>query len=262
MKKGAPILTAQNLDIGYRSKRQITTIAQGLNIEVETNQLIAVLGKNGVGKSTLLRTLLGLQPALSGTIVINGKLLSDYSATALAKNIAVVLTEAIPENNLTVYELVALGRQPYTNWVGVLNQADREAIEQALHQCGLSEFKHQRFNELSDGQRQRVMIARALAQNTQLIVLDEPTAHLDIQHKLEVFALLAELVSSHGKTILLSTHEVNIALDVAQQLWLFHEEGLMAGNPTQLISSGAISKLFDSSRIHFDVKTRQFNLKG
>lgn len=262
MKNVPSILNTENLAIGYRSKKREIPIAKNLDLEVKQGQLIAVLGKNGVGKSTLLRTLLGLQPALIGTINLDGKLLSRYTALGLAKKMAVVLTDQVPENNLTVYELIALGRQPYTNWLGTLNHRDREAIDMAIEQCGVHEYRSKRFYELSDGQRQRVMIARALAQNTELIVLDEPTVHLDIQHKLEVFSLLERLVCEHRKTILLSTHEINTALDVAHQIWLMHEQGLSTGSANQLIETGAFSKLFDSSRVHFDVKTRRFNLKG
>ena len=262
MKDDSHIVRAQNLSIGYRSKKQDTIIVKDLNLSIEKNRLIALLGKNGVGKSTLLRTLLALQPSLSGTINLYGKSLSSFSPAAIAKKIAVVLTDPIPENKLSVYELIALGRQPYTNWLGSLTEQDHQAIELALEQCGVSSLRSKRFHELSDGQRQPVMIARALAQNTDLIILDEPTAHLDIQHKLEVFSLLENLVHQHQKTILISTHEINSAMDVAHELWLMHESGLSAGTADQLVETGAFSKLFDSSRIHFDVKTRQFNLKG
>ncbi len=262
MKNHTHIVTAENLSIGYRSKKQDTIVANDLSLSIQKNTLIAILGKNGVGKSTLLRTLLGLQPSLSGTINLHGKSLTTFSPAAIAKKIAVVLTDPIPENKLSVYELVALGRQPYTNWLGTLTEKDHKAIEVALEQCGVTALRSKSFNELSDGQRQRVMIARALAQNTDLIILDEPTAHLDIQHKLEVFSLLEHLVRQHHKTILISTHEINAAMDVAHELWLMHDQGISAGTPDQLLQTGGFSKLFDSSRIHFDVKTRQFNLKG
>lgn len=262
MKQSNTILKSEGLSIGYTSKKKIVTIQEGLDIVVKKSRLIALLGKNGIGKSTLIRTLLGMQPSLAGSIELLGRPLHSYSSAEIAQKVAVVLTEPIPENNLTVYELIALGRQPYTNWVGRLSEEDKNQIDVAIRNCQVENFINKKHFELSDGQRQRVMIARALAQNTELIILDEPTAHLDMQYKLEVFDLLETLVRKFGKTILFSSHEVPTALAVADELWLLKNSGLSTGATEALIASNEISKLFDSSRLIFDVKTKQFTLKS
>lgn len=252
------ILETKNLCIGYISKKQNTIVANDLNISLQQGGLVCILGKNGIGKSTLLRTLTKVQPKLSGEIILKNKNIENHSTVDLSKSISLVLTEKIPPSNLTVYELIALGRQPYTNWLGNLTQEDRNQINFAIEQTKLKKLVNNRCDELSDGQLQRVMICRALAQNTEIIILDEPTAHLDIQHKIETFKLLQNLAHQLKKTILISTHEIQLALQMGDELWLMTHEKLISGKPKYLIEKNFINELFDANIIHFDKNTYQF----
>ncbi len=256
------IIQTKQLAIGYTVKKQQQIIANAINIDLEAGQLVCLLGKNGIGKSTLLRTLSKVQPKLSGELCIAEKAIEQLSTEALSKQMSLVLTERIPESNLTVYELIALGRQPYTNWIGTLTEKDNKHIEKAIKQVHLEDIIDNKCDELSDGQLQKVMIARALAQNTELIILDEPTAHLDIHHKLEVFNLLKELVKEFGKTIIISTHEVQLALQLADELWLMNEKLFNTGTPNTMIEQGHLERLFSSKFITFDSKTKQFIIKN
>ena len=188
------ILKTNNLSIGYKTKKAVTIVAQNINIALKKGSLIGLVGANGIGKSTLLRTLTNVQPKLSGTTSLNSKLLEDYSNIDLAKTMSLVLTDTIASKNLTVFELVALGRQPYTNWVGNLSENDLEIVNNALLQTNINDLKQKRCFELSDGQLQKSMIARALAQDTDLIILDEPTTHLDMYHKVYILKLLQKLI--------------------------------------------------------------------
>lgn len=172
-----------------------------------------------------------------------------------------VLTERLPESQLTVFELVALGRQPYTNWIDNLSATDISAIEIALKQTEISHLKDRRFYELSDGQLQRVLIARALAQDTQIIILDEPTAHLDIHHTIKIFSLLQKLVKNTQKTVLISTHEVNLAIQLADELMLLSDGNIETGTSEELIKTNAFEKLFPSDLIKFNRTLQQFIIK-
>ncbi len=252
------ILEIKNLSIGYISKKQKLVVASDINVTLQKGELVCILGKNGIGKSTLLRTLTKVQPKLMGEVLLKNKSLENYAPTELSKSISLVLTERIPPSNLTVYELIALGRQPYTNWLGTLTKEDRNQIIFAIEQTNLQELVNKRCDELSDGQLQRVMICRALAQNTEIIILDEPTAHLDIQHKIETFILLQNLAHQLHKTVLISTHEIQLALQMGDKLWLMTNRGLIDGSPKTLIENDHINELFDSSIIRFDRNSNQF----
>jgi len=252
------VLHTKNLSIGYGSKKGDKEIAKNIDVELHTGELVCLVGRNGIGKSTLLRTLSKMQPRLAGEIYLENKNIDDYSRIDLAKIISLVLTERIPSSNLTVYELIALGRQPYTNWIGKLLQEDLDHIKEAINQSHLTELMHDRCDKLSDGQLQRAMICRALAQNTNLIILDEPTAHLDVQHKIETFRLLKKLAHELNRAILISTHEIQLATQIADSLWLMTEENIISGKPSELIESDQINLLFDSNSIYFDKESRQF----
>lgn len=256
------ILQTKNLDIGYCDKKGSTYIAKNLNITLDKEKLVCLLGKNGIGKSTLLRTLTNTQYKLGGEILLENKPIVDFEPTLLAKKMSLVLTENIPESQLTVFELIALGRQPYTNWLGKLSKLDIEKIEHAIALVQLEELIHKKNYELSDGQLQKVMIARALAQDTDLIILDEPTAHLDLHHKIEVFRILQNLVQKTNKTILLSTHEVNLAIQLADELWLMTPEKFVSGTTNALIASKDLENLFPKQQIHFNPSLKQFTLKN
>lgn len=252
------ILETKELSIGYTTKKQKTSIVSDINLSIEKGKFITLLGKNGAGKSTLLRTLCKVQKPLSGSIFINTTDLNTYSQIELAKTLSVVLTERLPESQLTVFEIVALGRQPYTNWLDRLSALDLEKIENALILTNIVHLKNKPFYQLSDGQLQRVLIARALAQDTEIIILDEPTAHLDIHHTYKVFSLLQDLVKTTHKTIIISTHEVNLAMQLADEFILLTQEKVLSGNSTALINQNAFSLLFPKDSISFNKNLQQF----
>ena len=255
------VLKTTNLSVGYPSKTENRIIADKINVNLKKGKLTCLLGKNGVGKSTLLRTLSKMQPRLGGSVELENRNIDDYARNDLAKKISLVLTERIPTSNLTVFELIALGRQPYTNWIGKLNQEDIQQIHLAIEQSHLKSLVDQRCDELSDGQLQRAMICRALAQNTDIIILDEPTAHLDIQHKIETFKLLSNIARKLNRSILISTHEIQLATQMADELWLMTNNKIITGQPKVLIDSDKINLLFDSNSIIFDKESNQFIIK-
>jgi iron complex transport system ATP-binding protein len=256
------ILKVSNLSIGYTSKNEVKTIASNLNIEIKAGNLVCLLGKNGIGKSTLLRTLTKVQPSLKGEILINSLKLESYNYKNLAKLVSLVLTERLPDSSLTVYELVALGRQPYTNWIGYLTTEDIHIIESAFEKTNTKHLMHFKCYELSDGQLQKVLIARALAQNTPIIVLDEPTAHLDLHHTINTFSLLKNLATQFKKTIIVSTHEVNLALQLANELWLMTPSKFISGKTETLVKNNNVQELFDSNLISFNKTLKQFTINN
>lgn len=255
------ILNTNNLSVGYTSKKETHEVFKNINVELKKGQLVGLVGRNGIGKSTLLRTLSKMQARLKGDILLENQNIDTFSRNDLAKIISLVLTERIPASNLTVYELIALGRQPYTNWIGKLLKEDLEHIKEALSQSHLTELAQQRCDKLSDGQLQRAMICRALAQNTDVIILDEPTAHLDVQHKIETFRLLKKIAHTLNKAILISTHEIQLATQMADELWLMTDKEIISGNPSELIDSDQINLIFDSNSIFFDKESKQFIMK-
>lgn len=255
------IFETSQLSIGYQTKRNSIAIQKGLNISLSAGTFVCLLGKNGVGKSTLLRTLSQMQPSLEGNIFLNQKLINKYHSQDLAKEISLVLTEPIPQNNLSVLEVIALGRQPYTNWIGNLSFDDHYFIEQAMEQTQVTKFASKKLHELSDGQKQRVMIARALAQNTPLIFLDEPTAHLDIHYKVSILSLLKNICKTLNKSIIIATHEVSFAIQMADQLWLMFPNKFVSGSPDELIKNKSLQKLFNSDLVSFDSNSKHFSIK-
>lgn len=253
-------IKTSNLSIGYTSKKKNTIVASDLNIELEGGKMVCLLGKNGIGKSTLLRTLTKVQNALGGTVYLNNQNLEKFSSIELAKNLSLVFTERLPESSLTVFELVALGRQPHTNWIGYLTNEDMKIIQNAFEKTKTKHLMNSKFYELSDGQLQRVMIARALAQNTPVIILDEPTAHLDLHHTINTFSLLKNLASEFNKTIIISTHEINLALQVADELWLMSPQKFVSGTTQELIESNELDLLFNSKKVSFNKQLKQFTI--
>ena len=254
------VLKTTDLSVGYSNKKSKTTIASNIAIELHSGELIGLVGANGIGKSTLLRTLTQVQPKLGGSIDINNKPLESYTSIALAKVLSLVLTESIASKNLSVFELVALGRQPYTNWVGSLTQNDLRIINNALAQTNLQEIKDSRCFEISDGQLQKVMIARALAQDTNLIILDEPTTHLDIYHKAYILKLLQKLAKENNKTILFSSHEIDLAIQLCDKIIIMTNEETIIDTPENLIKNNRFSSLFPKDLISFDQKFKSFKV--
>lgn len=255
------ILSTSDLAIGYRSKKGTSIVAQDISIQLKQGELIGLVGANGIGKSTLLRTLTSIQPSLRGQIQLVGKTISEYKPIELAQTMSLVLTEQLVSKNLTVFELVALGRQPYTNWVGSLSNEDRAITNLALEQTNITELKNRKCYELSDGQLQKVMIARALAQDTSLIILDEPTTHLDMYHKAYILKLLQELTRETNKTILFSSHEIDLAIQLCDTMIVMTPEYVYSDAPCNLISQGVFDNLFPKDLIGFDEKTGSFRVK-
>lgn len=255
------VLKADDLTIGYVSKRNKTIITENLNFSLQQGELTALTGANGIGKSTLLRTLCKMQKELSGNVAVNGISLNDYSFPALAENLSVVLTERPASMNLTAAELVALGRQPYTNWAGRLSEIDKKHIAEAMHASETYELRERKCFELSDGQLQRVLIARALAQNTPLIILDEPTTHLDLYHRVSILKLLKNLSKTKQKTILFSTHDIDLAIQLCDKMIVMTESKTHFGKPEKLIADCCFSELFPKNLIEFDKNEKRFTIK-
>ena len=215
----------KDLSIGYRTKQGVRVVAQGLTAQLQRGQLTCLLGENGVGKSTLLRTLAAFQPKLEGSVSIEGRELDDYSERKLARTIGSVLTEKPDVQQMTVMELVEMGRAPYTGFWGRLNEDDRKVCNEAVALIGIEPLKDRMIQTLSDGERQKVMIAKALAQQTPVIFLDEPTAFLDYPSKVDMLLLLSRISREAQKTIFLSTHDLELALQVADTIWLMDKSG-------------------------------------
>ncbi|MES2811411.1 MAG: ABC transporter ATP-binding protein [Bacteroidota bacterium] len=255
------ILHTENLTTGYTSKTGQTVIGQNLNLEFKAGKLIALIGANGIGKSTLLRTITGIQKPLRGNVFLNGKEISNYEPLELAQNLSVVLTEKLPSSNLTVYELIALGRQPYTNWIGTLTETDKEKINEAIALTQITHFIHKKHYEISDGQLQNVLVARALVQDTPLIILDEPTTHLDLHHKVSLFKLLKKLSKEMEKCILFSTHDIDLAIQLSDEMIVMTKDNIFQDDPCKLIEQGVFNSLFDDEDITFDAQKGKFLFK-
>lgn len=252
------ILTASNLSIGYATKKEKVVIAKELNLNLEAGKLIALIGENGIGKSTLLRTLSGIQKPLEGTVNLDNKNIKEYTQADLAQNLSLVLTEKLPPSNLTVFELIALGRQPYTNWLGKLTEDDLKKIHEAITLTQIEHLSNKKYYEISDGQFQNVLVARALAQDTPLIILDEPSTHLDLFHKVSLFKLLKRLASESNKCILFSTHDIDLAIQLSDDMIVMKESSVVQDQPCNLILSGIFDTLFKDENIKFDSEKGKF----
>ena len=252
------ILSTSNLSIGYKTKGTTNTIAKNLNLNLKEGKLIALIGANGIGKSTLLRTITGIQKPLSGTVSLNNKNIHELDALTLAQNLSIVLTEKLPPSNLTVWELIALGRQPYTNWIGTLTDNDIAKVNEAIELTQIGHLIAKRHYEISDGQLQIVLIARALAQDTPLIILDEPTTHLDLLHKVVLFKLLKKLTQETGKCILFSTHDIDMAIQLSDEMIIMTPENVVQDQPCNLIMKGSFNNLFKDEHIVFDNQKGKF----
>ena len=247
------VIQGQDLSIGYRTGKQEKIVHEHLNFQLHAGELTCLLGANGTGKSTLLRTLSASQPALSGKLDILGKSLTEYTEKERSRTIGVVLTDKTFAGGLSVYELVGLGRQPHTGFFGRLNKEDKRIIEEAMENVGIAHKAQSYTAELSDGERQKVMIAKALVQECPLILLDEPTAFLDVVSRIEIMHLLHRLAVEQEKAILLSTHDIEQALVLSNKLWLLSKEhGLQTGVTEDIILNHQMENLFPHKDIHFD----------
>lgn len=252
------VLQTQQLSVGYINQNTKNCIATNLNLNFQVGKLITLIGANGIGKSTLLRTLTAIQAPLSGEVLLKGKNIQKFSSIELAQNLSVVLTEKLPPSNLTVYELVALGRQPYTNWVGKLTQEDRNQIEEALSLTEITAIQDKKHYEISDGQLQKALVARALAQDTPIIVLDEPTTHLDLHHKVSLFKLLKKLANETQKCILFSTHDIDLAIQLSDEMIVMTSDFVIQNQPCSLIEKEIFNSLFTDEDITFDAEKGKF----
>ena len=250
-----------HLKIGYVTKSGQKVVADGLDAAISSGELTCLLGRNGIGKSTLLRTLSAFQPKLGGTISLSGRNLDDYSDKELSHQIGVVLTEKPDVRNMTVTELVGMGRSPYTGFWGTLQADDRAVVDDAIRQVGIEPLRRRLIHTLSDGERQKVMIAKALAQQTPVIYLDEPTAFLDFPSKVETMQLLRQLAREQQKTIFLSTHDVELALQLADCIWLMEPGLLSVGTPQQLAQEGALGRFIEHDGITFDRQSLTISVK-
>ena len=257
-----PTIQLHDLSTGYRSRREEKVISQHLELSIAPGEVVMLMGPNGSGKSTLMHTMAGLLPPLSGEVIISGKPLSSLKMKELARLLSLVLTERIPAGNMSISDIVAVGRYPYTGFRGSLRPEDKVVIREALTACHLDGMQECLYSTLSDGEKQRVMIARALAQETPLILLDEPTAHLDLPSRLEVTTMLRSLARSLGKSILISTHELDLALGWADTIWLMDREGeIVSAAPEDLILDGHIERVFGAPGLSYDQERGEFSIR-
>jgi iron complex transport system ATP-binding protein len=247
-------LVLRDLSIGYPRRRHgARVVARHLDLTLLPGTFTCLLGPNGAGKSTLIHTLTGLQPALGGDVLLDGRRLQSFRPRELAQQLSLVLTQRVPVGTLPVWSLVAMGRHPFTGWSGRLQEADEAAVHGALEAVGMTDLAWRPMCELSDGERQKAMIARALAQEPRLMILDEATAHLDLPRRVELMELLRRLAVERNCAILLSSHDLDLSLRSADRLWLLSGDGQMReGIPEDLVLEGAFEATFAGSRLAFD----------
>jgi iron complex transport system ATP-binding protein len=255
------ILTTQHLSIGYSKKGKASIVQSGLDLQLRGGELVCLIGPNGSGKSTLVRSLCGLQKPLAGNVLIESQDISKISTAERALLIALVLTDKVEIENTTVEDVVAFGRHPYSNWWGNTSEEDLFRVREAIEMVHLKKHQFKLLNELSDGELQRVMIAKALAQDTPIILLDEPTAHLDLPNRVEIMMLLHRLAHDTGKAILLSTHELDLALQAADRIWLMSDDqkGVITGIPEDLVFNGSFNRTFESKSYFFNAANGNFS---
>lgn len=255
------IISAQNISIGYQKSRNKSNnvLYKDISFELLEGDLVCLIGANGAGKSTLLRTISKMQPNLLGTISICGKNIEEYTDKELSQLMGLVLTDKTTSGGFTVREIVELGRYPYTGFFGQLNTEDKHIVSSSLEAVGIAHKAESYLADLSDGERQKVMIAKALSQECPIIILDEPTAFLDIESRIEIMNLLHTLAHKNGKTILLSTHDIDLAFLLSDKLWMLSREAnLIAGTAEDIILTGKIEKFFSNPNIAFNKYSGSF----
>lgn len=253
------IIYTKSLSAGYRKRKSITTVLRNVDLELHEGELVSLLGANGAGKSTLIRTICGLQPALAGRVMVGDKGVERLTPRQLSKTIALVTTERTFAGGLTVSELVGLGRHPHTGFLGRLDEHDRQIVATAIEKVGISHKSESYVAELSDGERQKVMIAKALAQEAPVIILDEPTAFLDVASRVEVLQLLHDLARNERRTILISSHDIQQSMALSDRLWIVSDSGeIVSGVTEDLILADKISLLFSNRNVAFDPATGDF----
>ena len=259
MNKEAAI-TLKELEIGYTHNRKNLPIMGALNATLYKGELVALIGKNGAGKSTLMRTLSAFQTPLGGTITYPDGKNHQRKASELSTILAVVLTDNSSINNMSVREVVALGRTPYNNFLGYNRKRDEEIIDKAIERMGISSLAQRNISTLSDGERQKTMIAKALAQETPIILLDEPTAFLDFKSRIQLFRELKKLASETNKAILVSTHDLELILQIADRIWLIHDNKMFNGSINELSKEGVLTNFIDSEGIHYNTVSNRIEI--
>jgi iron complex transport system ATP-binding protein len=255
----AAALQTRDLAVGYRSRRERRAVLERVSVSVARGELVCVLGPNGIGKSTLMLTLARMQPALWGTVELAGAPLESLSGPELARRVGVVLTERVAVDSLRVRQVVELGRYPHSGWLGGLAAHDHDVVGWAMDAVGAAHLSDRDFARISDGERQRVMVARALAQEPVLLVLDEPTAFLDVPSRVELMGLLRRLTREDALAVLVSTHDLELALRIADLVWLLMPGGdMVTGAPEDVMASGAIAHAFEGRQIRFHPEQRTF----
>lgn len=249
-----------DLSIGYPQGKSSRVVMKGINAELHKGRLTCLIGANGAGKSTLLRTISAFQPKLGGDIIIRDRKLESFSREELARLIGVVLTERPSVQHLTARQMVAMGRSPYTGFFGRLSDEDNAVVTESMRMVGIEHLAERMVHSLSDGERQKMMTAKALAQQTDVIFLDEPTAFLDYGSKVDTLQMLHQLCNVEGKTILLSTHDLELALQVADELWMMTDDKVTTGTPDELSADGTLSRFIDRPGLHYDPTTRTIRI--
>lgn len=261
MEKRSATVAINDLSTGYNLRKGGTVVTKGISANLYPGEMTCLLGPNGSGKSTLLKTLTSFIKPLAGDIAILGRDLKDYTAKELSKAVGVVLTEKPDVTNMTAEELVRMGRSPYTGFWGHMSREDKQIVGEAIRLVGIEDLSERMIQTLSDGERQKVMIAKALAQQTPVIFLDEPTAFLDYPSKVEIMQLLQKLAHEKGKTVFLSIHDLELALQTADKIWLLDKEnGVTIGTPEDLALKNDIARYFNSDGIKFDPNSGNFRI--
>ncbi|MCM1290348.1 MAG: ABC transporter ATP-binding protein [Prevotella sp.] len=254
MKIQIPAIKTSRLIIGYGKR----PVAESIDVQLFEGSVTAMLGENGAGKSTLIKTLTGEIPMLSGCVEIFGKELKHFTRKELAQTISLVTTDFVQSGALTVRELVSLGRQPHTGFFGRLSEYDRKEVQQAMNLVGIEHKENSQVSSLSDGERQKSMIARAIAQDTPIVILDEPFSFLDVASRVEILSLLINLAREKNTTILFSSHDVSQAIRMADNIMLFSEEGVRTASAADMVTNGKISKMFVGRNVIFDPVQNDF----
>jgi iron complex transport system ATP-binding protein len=257
--KAGPVISTRNLTVGYKKGNGFRPILRNINLDISSNELVCLAGANGIGKSTLLKTLAGLLPVIEGDIFLNDIPLKNYRRQEIARILSIVLTGRIPTANLTSREVIVLGRYPFTNWMGTLSADDITSVDEAIQLTGTQGLQSRKIFELSDGEFQKVLIARALAQDSKIILLDEPTAHLDLENKISILQLLRDLSSNNSRAILITSHELELAFQVSDRIVLLKDGAYFeSGTPEDLILKGSIGKFINGEVANFDPESGKF----
>lgn len=255
------LVKIKELSLGFSNGKFEKKIFDGISVEAGAGELIALIGSNGRGKSTLLRTLTGLQNIFEGSVLYDGKKIGDFSSKELSRMIAFVSSRTERANHLTVRDMLGINCYYKTNWLGNIAEEDSTRISQALEMVGLAGFEERNSFDLSDGEYQRATIAAAIVQDSKIIILDEPTAFLDIANRFIITRLLRDIAHKWGKLIIFSTHDLQLAIDMCDKIWLMAYDGFYCDTPENLMNNCAFEKLFEDSRMVFNKRTRAFEMK-